>query len=104
MAVPEEFRTRLASWCRERVPAAERAHRRLGWSIHADEVRINDRRAPAYPELSTAWTSTPLARLRYRDPAPGMWSIYCPGADPDTWRRYGEPARDPFDLLDRATH
>ncbi|MGQ0575144.1 MAG: DUF3024 domain-containing protein [Pseudonocardia sp.] len=103
MAVPEEFRARLALWCREAVPAAEQDFRRLGWAIHDDEVRITDRRAPGYPELTTAWTSTPVARLRYRDPGPGMWSLYRPGRDPDTWERFGEPGRDPFVLLAGAT-
>lgn len=103
MAVPEQFRTRLALWCRERVPTAEQERRRLGWAIHGDEVRISARQAPTYPGLSTAWTSTPLARLRYRDPEPGLWTIYRPGAEPDSWQRFGEPAGDPFELLDRAT-
>lgn len=103
VAVPEEFRARLATWCREIVPADQRAHRRLGWAIHGDEVRLTERRAPEYPELAGAWSSTPLAQLRYRDPAPGMWSLYRPGREPDTWERFGEPGRDPFVLLKHAT-
>lgn len=103
MAVPEEFRATLARWCRERVPAAERDRSRLGWAINGDEVRISERRAPAYPELSGAWTATPVARLRYRDPGPGLWSLYRPAGEPDTWQRFGEPGSDPFALLDRAT-
>lgn len=103
MTVPEEFRARLARWCREKVPAAERGHRRLGWAIHGDEARINERRAPAYPELTAAWTSTPVARLCYRDPGPGLWSLYRPGREPDLWERFGEPGHDPFALLERAT-
>lgn len=103
MVVSDQFRVRLAAWCRDHVPAAERERRRLGWAIHGDEVRIVNRQAPTFPELSTAWTSTPLAQLRYRDPGPGLWSIYRPGSEPETWERYGEPAGDPFELLDRAT-
>ncbi|MGE3287812.1 MAG: hypothetical protein AB7J32_17195 [Pseudonocardia sp.] len=103
MSVPEEFPQRLASWCREAVPAAERAHRRLGWAIHDDEVRITDRRAPEYPELAAAWTSTPVARLRYRDPGPGLWTLYRPGPEPERWERFGAPGGDPFALLEGAT-
>jgi len=103
MAVPEEFRSRLALWCREAVPGAERDRRRLGWAIHGDEVRISARRAPSYPELSGAWTSTPVAKLCYRDPGPGLWSLYRPAARRDGWERFGEPASDAFALLDRAT-
>lgn len=99
MTVSEEFRARLAVWCRERVPPGERDRRRLGWVISGDEVRINVREAPAFPELSVRWTTTPLARLRYRDPRPGMWSLYRPAGE-NGWERFGEPAVDPFTLLD----
>jgi hypothetical protein len=102
VAVPEEFPARLARWCREKVPADERAWRRLGWAIHDDEVRITERQAPEYPELASAWTSTAVARLRYRDPSPGMWSLYRPGPDPDSWERFATD-HDPFALLERAT-
>jgi hypothetical protein len=44
-------------------------------------------------------TTTPLARLRYRDPRPGMWSLYRPAGE-NGWERFGEPAVDPFTLLD----
>lgn len=103
VSVPDEFPQRLAAWCREVVPADERAHRRLGWAIHEDVVRLADRRAPEYPELAAAWTSTPVARLRYRDPGPGMWTLYRPAADPERWERFGPPGEDPFELLERAT-
>lgn len=103
MSVPEEFPARLARWCREVVPAAERTHRRLGWAVHEDEVRITDRRAPEFPELAAAWTSVPVARLCYRDPGPGLWTLYRPGGEPDLWERFGAPASDPFVLLERAT-
>lgn len=102
MAVSEDFPERLAAWCREHVPVAEREHRRLGWAINGDDVQISAREAPAFPELSAAWTTTPLARLRQHDPQPGQWSLYRPTGE-DGWERFGEPAGDPFELLDRVT-
>jgi len=102
VVVPEEFRSRLAVWCREHVPPAERGHRRLGWAISGDEVRISAREAPTFPELSSAWTTTPLARLRYRDPGPGLWTLYRPAGE-DRWEPFGRPAEDPFALLDDVT-
>lgn len=84
------------------VPADERAYRRIGWAVHEDEVRLTERRAPEFPELTTAWSITPLAKLRYGMPGPGLWTIYRPGAEPGTWERFGTPSRDPFELLARA--
>ena len=66
-------------------------------------MRITDRRAPEYPELAAAWTSTPVALLRYRDPGPGLWSLYRPGPEPERWERFGTPDSDPFALLAGAT-
>ena len=67
-----------------------------------DEVRLTERRAPEFPELTSAWSITPLAKLRYGMPGPGLWTIYRPGAEPGTWERFGTPSRDPFELLARA--
>src|SRR5689334_18748562 len=68
MAVPEQTRVRLSQWCTTRIPAEERRQRQIGYTIQGDDVTIVDRRAPAYPELGTAWSTTPLARLRADDP------------------------------------
>lgn len=84
------------------VPADERVYRRIGWAVHEDEVRLTERRAPEFPELTSAWSITPLAKLRYGMPGPGLWTIYRPGAEPGTWERFGTPSRDPFELLARA--
>jgi hypothetical protein len=96
VAVPEETRHQLSLWCTAQVPAEQRGQRRIGYTIHGDEVTIVDRRAPTYPELQTAWSTTPVARLRIGDPQGSSWSLYRP-AD-DGWRRVSSGA-DPLALL-----
>ena len=98
MAVSEEIRTRLSGWCATRVPEAEREQRRIGYTIHGDEVTIVDRRAPACPELGHAWSATPLARLRRRADA---WLLDRPVGTHD-WRCDADGS-DPIALLDRVT-
>jgi hypothetical protein len=97
--VPEETRHQLSQWCTAQVPEAERAQRRIGYTIQGDDVTIVDRRAPTYPELHTAWSATPVARLRPDDPQGGSWSLYRPIGD-DGWQRVSSGV-DPLALLDR---
>src|SRR5690242_17527624 len=99
--VPEETRHQLSLWCSAQVPAEERRQRQIGYTIQGDDVTIVDRRAPAYPELGTAWSTTPLARLRADDPEAGDWTLYRPAGE-DRWRRVTTGA-DPVDLLEQAT-
>lgn len=103
MGVPEQVRERLAAWCAELVPEAERDRRRIGYTTAGNTLTILDRRPPAFPELGAAWTSTSLARLRADDPDPGSWTLYIPAAPGAgaRWERVRPPARDPFELLDR---
>jgi hypothetical protein len=97
MAVPEEIRTRLSRWCAARVSDSERGQRQISYTIQGREVTILDRRAPTYPELGAAWSSTGIAQLRLDDPKPGMWSLYSPVGS--GWRHETEGA-DPIALLD----
>jgi hypothetical protein len=99
VAVPEETRHQLSMWCSAQVPDDERGERRVGYTIHGDEVTIVDRRAPTYPELQTAWSTTPVARLRFGDPVGRSWSLYRPDSD-DEWQRVSSGA-DPLALLER---
>jgi hypothetical protein len=97
--VPEETRHQLSLWCSAQVPAEERGQRQIGYTIQGDEVTIVDRRAPTYPELQTAWSTTPVARLRIGDPVGGSWSLYRPDSD-DRWQRVASGA-NPLALLDQ---
>jgi hypothetical protein len=98
MAVPEEIRTRLSRWCATRVPEAEREQRQIGYTIHGDEVTIVDRRAPAHPELGSAWSRTPMARLRR---CADGWLLDRPVGTRE-WRHDADGS-DPIALLDRVT-
>lgn len=102
MVLPEEARRRLSQWCADRVPAPERRHRQVGYTVHGAEVTVTERRAPLYPELGTAWTSQPLVRLRLEDPAAGRWAAYLPDGADGEWTRSGEEDADPIELLDRV--
>lgn len=101
MSVSDEIRHRLSRWCAERVPAGDRELRQIGYTIRDDAVTILDRRAPAYPELGAAWSSTALAQLRPDDPEPGVWSLYRPTAD-GGWRRE-TGGDDPLALLEQVS-
>jgi hypothetical protein len=96
--VPEETRHKLSQWCTAQVPPEERAHRQIGYTIHGDDVTIVDRRAPTYPELQTAWSTTALARLRAGDPRGGSWSLYRAVGD-DGWQHVST-GPDPLALLE----
>lgn len=97
VVVPEEIRHRLSQWCTARIPDAERRQRQIGYTISGDEVTILDRRAPTYPELHTAWSSTPVALLRAENEA---WTLYRPVGD-DEWQPVAS-GTDPLALLDDA--
>jgi hypothetical protein len=100
MSVPEQTRVRLSQWCTARIPAQERRQRQIGYTIQGDDVTIVDRRAPAYPELGTAWSTTPLARLRADDPGAGDWTLYRPAGE-DRWQPV-TTGTDPVDLLQQV--
>ncbi|HZG90230.1 MAG TPA: hypothetical protein VEZ42_08450 [Pseudonocardia sp.] len=100
MSVTEDVRARLSAWCTARIPDAERRTRQIGYTIQGDEVTIVDRRAPTYPELVTAWSTTPLARLRDADPQPGAWTLYRPSAG-DGWEQVAT-GEDPLTLLEQV--
>ena len=101
MAVPEEIRTRLSQWCSVRIPASDREQWQVGYTIQGDEITILDRRPPAYPELSAAWSSTAIAQLRLDDGEPGGWVLYRPVGD-GGWRRESE-GPDPIALLEQVS-
>jgi hypothetical protein len=97
MAVPEEIRTRLSQWCAARIPAAERDHRQIAYTIHGDAITILERRPPAYPELGPAWSATPMARLLRR---PDGWWLERP-ARRGGWQ-HDATGTDPITLLERV--
>jgi hypothetical protein len=98
MAVPEEIRRRLSHWCSARVPARERDHRQVAYTIHGDAITILERRPPAYPELGPAWSATPVARLLRRTDG---WQLERP-AGRGGWRR-DATGSDPITLLDSVS-
>jgi hypothetical protein len=99
--VPEEIRSRLSRWCADRVPNAERDRRQVGYTINGNEITIQDRAAPTYPELDASWATVPVARLRHGDPEPGRWALYRP-VGTDGWQRTAD-GDDPLALLDLVT-
>jgi hypothetical protein len=98
MAVSEEIRTRLSRWCATRIPDSERAQRQIAYTIQGDEVTILERRPPAYPELRSSWSATPMARLRRRGSA---WLLDRPVGAGD-WQHDADGS-DPIELLERVT-
>lgn len=100
MAVPEQIRTRLSDWCSSHVPAAEREQWQVGYTIQGEEITILDRRPPAYPELGSAWTSTPLAQLRLDGGEAGGWVLYRPVGE-GGWRQE-RTGPDPIALLEQV--
>lgn len=100
--MPKEYQPLLSRWCAERVPAQTRGSLQVAYTIHGDEITIVQRRPPAYPELNSEWSSTPIARLRYNAPEKGLWRIYLPtDGDEPGWKRYDHPpASTPEPLLD----
>ncbi len=98
MPVPEEIRHRLSQWCAARVPATDRDHRQVGYTIQGDEIIVHDRRAPTYPELDASWPSVAVARLHSDDPELGRWTLYRPVGDRG-WQRAAD-GDDPVTLLD----
>ncbi|MET0188452.1 MAG: hypothetical protein ABW212_05600 [Pseudonocardia sediminis] len=102
MSVPEEVRTRLATWCSDLVGDHEQGRRRIGYTTTGSTITILDRRPPTFPELGAAWSSTALAQLRVDTPEPGRWSLFLPGREPESrWERQEPSADDPFLLLER---
>ncbi len=101
MAVPEETRHLLSRWCADRVPHREREHRQISYMIQGEEITIQDRRPPVYPELDTAWSTTPIARLRLEDRESGRWALYRRARGNDAWLRDEKPGANPLDLLER---
>lgn len=89
MPVPTECQALLSRWCAERVPAHARATLQIGYRIRGDEVTLLERRHPEFRDLNWAWSSRPVARLRYNDPQPGFWRLYQPAED--GWRCYDHP-------------
>ncbi|MBO0848183.1 MAG: DUF3024 domain-containing protein [Pseudonocardia sp.] len=89
MPVPKEYQGLFSRWCADRVPGHARATLQVGYSIRGDLVTIVRRRPPRFPELHSAWSSTPVAQLRHNDPEQGMWRIY--QRVNDRWERYDHP-------------
>src|SRR5262249_22952068 len=71
--LPKEYQGLFSRWCADRVPGHARASLQVGYSIRGDLVTIVRRKPPRFPELNSAWTSTPIAQLRHNDPEQGMW-------------------------------
>jgi hypothetical protein len=91
----------LSAWC-------PRAHPGCGAPDAAD--RLHDSRAtrspsstaarPTYPSCVTAWSTTPLARLRAGDPSTRVrWTLYRPSAGRRVGPWHGE---DPLTLLEQV--
>ncbi|HEX4361247.1 MAG TPA: DUF3024 domain-containing protein [Pseudonocardia sp.] len=98
MAVPKEYQALFSRWCADRVPGHARASLQIGYTIHGDSVTIVERHPPAFPELSSAWSTAHIAQLRYNDPEQGLWRIYRRVGD--KWERYDHsPATMPEPLL-----
>ncbi|GAA5145210.1 DUF3024 domain-containing protein [Pseudonocardia eucalypti] len=85
----------LSRWCAERVPAAARHSRQVAYTIHEGVVTIVDRRPPTFPELTSAWTRTPIAQLRLD--TEGQWHAYRRAGD--RWEPYAPHPTGPLEDL-----
>lgn len=85
----------LSRWCAERVPATARHARQVAYTIHEGVVTIVDRRPPTFPELTSAWTRTPIAQLRLD--AEGRWRAYRRAGE--RWEPYTPAAATSLEAL-----
>ena len=100
MQVSEEHRALVRRWCAERVPEPQRDHLRVVYTERAGRITLSTRRAPVFPELSTGWTTEPMAQLRL-DAAEERWILLWPDST-GRWHRYPDEtkASSPGPLLD----
>lgn len=85
----------LSRWCADRVPAAARHARQVAYTIHEGVVTIVDRRPPTFPELTSAWSRTPLAQLRLD--AEGRWRAYRRAGE--RWEPYDRQPTESLEAL-----
>lgn len=74
MALPDLDVARVQRWCAARVPEHAQHQVRVECDVSAQFVTIVERRAPWDGEPDAAWTTFPLARLRWKSTT-GTWSL-----------------------------
>lgn len=92
MPTPKEYQALFSRWCADRVPKQARAHQQVGYLIQGNLVTFVRRRPPSFPELTLAWSSDPIAQLRYNDPQQDQWRIY--QRVNGRWEPYDHPPAD----------
>lgn len=101
MPLPPEVRQSAVAaverYCEERVPAEARSEIRIEYSVRGSAITIVERRPPWSELVSTEWSTTRVAQLRYDK---GLWTLYCSDSN-DHWWPYDEtdPAPDVRTLL-----
>jgi hypothetical protein len=75
VAPPELDVARVQRWCVARVPEHARHQVRVECDVAPRHLTIVERRAPWRENLGPAWTSFPIARLRYTA-ATRSWTLY----------------------------
>ena len=66
----------VQAYCESRVPKDLREEIRIECKRHGRSITIVERRPPWNPNLSSEWSETKVAQLRYEDSA-GTWSLHC---------------------------
>jgi hypothetical protein len=74
--VVDEAMRAVQTYCESRVPQDLRDELRIECTRHGKSITILERRPPWKPDLSSAWSETKVAQLRYEDSA-GTWSLHC---------------------------
>lgn len=75
MPLPEPDVKRVQRWCAARVPEHARHQVRVECDVAPRHLTITERRAPWREDLGSAWTSFPIARLRYTA-VDRSWTLY----------------------------
>lgn len=73
--LPELDIARVRAWCRQRVPERLHDQLRVECDLDARHVTIYETRPPWGPDMGTAWTRFPVARLRYTR-TNQAWTLY----------------------------
>ena len=75
MAPPELDVARVQRWCAAQVPEHARHQVRVECQVAARHLTIVELRAPWQEDTGQAWTSFPIARMRYTA-AEKSWTLY----------------------------
>jgi hypothetical protein len=99
MALPELDVARVQRWCAARVPDNVRDQLRIECELGQRHLTIVERRPPWHESLGSEWTTSTIARLRYKV-TERSWTLYWSDQH-QRFRLYDQfaPSRSIDDLL-----